>query len=83
MGGGDDDENNIQDTDGDGVIDSEDYVPRDPEIQREEQVENESSQTEYGLQTETEPDEPDTATGLNLPLRARGLTTRPSHHLSR
>lgn len=33
-----DDESGIQDTDGDGVIDSEDYAPRDPEVQREEQV---------------------------------------------
>lgn len=30
--------NDVQDTDGDGVIDSEDYAPRDPDIQRKEQV---------------------------------------------
>lgn len=29
-----DDSSNIQDTDGDGVIDSEDYAPKDPEVQR-------------------------------------------------
>lgn len=36
-------ESEIQDTDGDGVIDSEDYAPRDPSVQRKEQVEDDSS----------------------------------------
>jgi hypothetical protein len=36
----------IKDTDGDGVIDSEDYAPRDPDIQREEQVDEDSTSDE-------------------------------------
>jgi hypothetical protein len=44
----------IKDTDGDGVIDSEDYAPRDPEIQREEQVKGGSTPTEGQPSTETE-----------------------------
>lgn len=35
----------VEDSDGDGVIDSEDYAPRDPEIQRKEQVEAERTET--------------------------------------
>lgn len=45
--GGDD----IQDSDGDGVIDSEDYAPRDPDVQRAEQV-----QASDGTATETTTD---------------------------
>jgi hypothetical protein len=54
LAGGSDEENDIQDTDGDGVIDSEDYAPRDPEIQREEQVSNEDTETSP-TPTETSP----------------------------
>lgn len=44
----------IQDTDGDGVIDSEDYAPRDSSVQRAEQVEEASSpDTEGQTRTET------------------------------
>jgi hypothetical protein len=46
-------ENEIQDTDGDGVIDSEDYAPRDPDIQRAEQIKD----------TEVTPTETDRPTG--------------------
>jgi hypothetical protein len=42
--GGDNEEDDIRDTDNDGVIDSEDYAPRDPEIQREEQVKGDTPQ---------------------------------------
>lgn len=42
----DDDSSNTKDTDGDGVINSEDYAPRDPEIQREEQLSDDSTATE-------------------------------------
>lgn len=42
----------IQDTDGDGVIDSEDYAPRDPSVQRGEQVQK-ASPTEQQTPTET------------------------------
>lgn len=35
----------IQDTDGDGVIDSEDYAPRDPDVQREAQVKDTTTTT--------------------------------------
>lgn len=45
LASGSDEENDIQDTDGDGVIDSEDYAPQDPEIQREEQVSKEDTET--------------------------------------
>lgn len=41
-----DDDEEIKDTDGDGVIDSEDYAPRDPEVQRKEQVNGDSTSTE-------------------------------------
>lgn len=44
----------IKDSDGDGVIDSEDYAPRDPEIQRKEQLQRGSTPTEQGPPTETE-----------------------------
>mgnify|MGYP002760518526 FL=1 len=47
-------EEDIQDTDGDGVIDSEDYAPRDPEVQRAEQVKGQSTETQTQVQTETE-----------------------------
>lgn len=42
----------IEDSDGDGVIDSEDYAPRDPEVQERSDVQN--PQTETGTPTETE-----------------------------
>lgn len=43
FGGGSGGGNDVQDTDGDGVIDSEDYAPRDPDVQREEQVKGDTS----------------------------------------
>lgn len=47
-------ESDIQDTDGDGVIDSEDYAPRDPDVQREEQVKGDTpTETETETSTET------------------------------
>jgi|GEM_PF-2923868 len=52
-GGGDD---SIQDSDGDGVIDSEDYAPRDPDVQREAQVKGDD---ETPTPAETETPEPD------------------------
>ena len=51
-----------KDTDGDGVIDSEDYAPRDPEVQREEQVKSDATPTEGQPPTETEtPTDPPSA----------------------
>jgi hypothetical protein len=46
--------NDIKDTDGDGVIDSEDYAPRDPDVQDAEDVEEAGSdeQSEDGKQNE-------------------------------
>ncbi|WEL18485.1 hypothetical protein SVXHr_2335 [Halorhabdus sp. SVX81] len=38
----------IQDSDGDGVIDSEDYAPRDPDVQRESDVQSGDSPTTGG-----------------------------------
>lgn len=55
--GGDDEEDDIKDTDNDGVIDSEDYAPRDPDVQRKEQVEEVGSggtSTEEPTETPTE-----------------------------
>lgn len=40
------DGNDIQDTDGDGVIDSEDYAPRDPDVQSESDIESETDSTD-------------------------------------
>lgn len=49
----------IEDTDGDGVIDSEDYAPRDPEVQREEQLKQDrSTPTETSTDTPTERQSP-------------------------
>lgn len=50
------DENNIKDTDGDGVIDSEDYAPRDASVQDAEDVEEAGSdeQSEDGEKNEEE-----------------------------
>jgi hypothetical protein len=39
------DQNEIQDTDGDGVIDSEDYAPQDPEVQEKSDLQKPSTQT--------------------------------------
>lgn len=61
--GGSDDtdsDSNIKDSDGDGVIDSEDYAPRDPDVQRAEQVQEVDStptETETETPTETETEE--------------------------
>lgn len=50
----------IMDSDGDGVIDSEDYAPRDPDVQREEQVENGEPEatTDPAEPTDADSDEP-------------------------
>ncbi|MFB6122314.1 MAG: hypothetical protein ABEJ78_02505 [Haloferacaceae archaeon] len=49
----------IEDTDGDGVIDSEDYAPRDASVQRAEQVEEADSTVTNGPETTaTEPGTP-------------------------
>lgn len=52
-------ENDIQDSDGDGVIDSEDYAPRDASVQRAEQVEKreQASPTRTEAEPTTETDE--------------------------
>ncbi|SDZ91210.1 hypothetical protein SAMN04488065_1178 [Haloplanus vescus] len=42
---GNSDQNDIQDTDGDGVIDSEDYAPQDPEVQEKSDLQNSSTPT--------------------------------------
>ena len=52
----------IQDSDGDGVIDSEDYAPRDPSVQRAEQVREKDATTQGDDPTETEPPQ-DTPSG--------------------
>ncbi|MFC6954181.1 hypothetical protein [Halorubellus litoreus] len=44
----------IKDSDGDGVIDSEDYAPRDPDVQEESDVENDDATTADADPTETE-----------------------------
>lgn len=45
-------ERTSQDTDGDGVIDSEDYAPRDPDVQREAQVGGGPTATETTTETQ-------------------------------
>ena len=58
---------NIKDTDGDGVIDSEDYAPRDASVQRAEQVQEVDS-TGTGEQNPTEEQPPgETETVTNRP----------------
>lgn len=42
------DEQGVQDTDGDGVIDSEDYAPRDPEVQEKDDLRNEECECPDG-----------------------------------
>lgn len=45
----------VQDSDGDGVIDSEDYAPRDPDVQREEQVKGtDSARSEGGAESSSQ-----------------------------
>jgi PGF-CTERM protein len=46
-------DNGVQDTDGDGVIDSEDYAPRDPEVQEKSDLQNTSggSTPGFGIST--------------------------------
>lgn len=57
QGDDDNDGDDIQDTDGDGVIDSEDYAPRDASVQRAEQVEEKNSTpSETESATETPPE---------------------------
>lgn len=52
-------EDKIKDTDGDGVIDSEDYAPRDPDVQRAEQV----KQSDEDTDCETPDDSETTSSG--------------------
>lgn len=66
VGGGDDTATStIQDTDGDGVIDSEDYAPRDPSVQRKEQVKGTETATETQTETPTATETP-VATGTQV-----------------
>lgn len=57
-------EEGIKDTDGDGVIDSEDYAPRDASVQRAEQVEEAGSS---GTSTEEPTDQPTEQTATETP----------------
>lgn len=69
-------ENDIKDTDGDGVINSEDYAPRDASVQDAEDVEEaDSSESNGDDGKEDEPaEQDDTQTGntLSLEMRADG-----------
>jgi hypothetical protein len=65
----------MRDSDGDGVIDSEDYAPRDPDVQREEQVELVDS-TSTETTTETQTAEP-TETQTTEPTTEQTTTTTP------
>jgi PGF-CTERM protein len=46
---GDDTGDGIQDSDGDGMIDSKDYAPRDPDVQEESDVRDASSEQVPGF----------------------------------
>lgn len=72
--GGDDEENDIKDTDGDGVIDSEDYAPRDPDVQRREQVVDNSTPRETEQPTESV----DNSLVLRAPLDGNTVMNRAS-----
>ena len=50
--GGDDEENDTKDTDGDGVIDSEDYAPQDPDVQEKSDIASGESTSETITPTE-------------------------------
>lgn len=67
-------EDDIKDTDGDGVIDSEDYAPRDPDVQREEQVDkgstSEEAESEPTTSGEAEPSEPTDTESTNNQIEA-------------
>lgn len=77
-----DSENTIQDTDGDGVIDSEDYAPRDPDIQREEQLDQDTlTETPTETQTET-PTETPTATEAPSETQSSGTFTVEQGNIS-
>jgi hypothetical protein len=56
----------LEDTDGDGVVDSEDYAPRDPEVQRKSDVQSTGSESGDDA-TETSPEATDTPTPTSQP----------------
>jgi hypothetical protein len=73
----------IQDTDGDGVIDSEDYAPRDPDVQRKEQIQANSTPTETKQPADTETDtKPQTDDGSSVLFQEKfedgNLTENPA-----
>ncbi|WP_211611326.1 hypothetical protein [Halorientalis persicus] len=51
-------EDDIQDSDGDGVIDSEDYAPSDPEVQKKSDVQSGGGSSSQEVNTPTEADTP-------------------------
>lgn len=80
---GSDSSDDIQDTDGDGVIDSEDYAPRDPSVQRAEQVKEDGSpEAEGQARTETATEQQpssDTPTTASSSVRYRDDFTYDSY----
>ena len=70
--------NDIKDTDGDGVIDSEDYAPRDPDVQDAEDVadeQNEAEDSEPADDTEPAEDDSDSADFAPFTVTLRGRST--------
>ncbi len=65
------DDNDVQDSDGDGVVDSEDYAPRDPAVQRESDVQSgggTAGSTENGGSAGSSTDsQPQTTTEVTYP----------------
>jgi hypothetical protein len=57
----------IQDTDGDGVIDSKDYAPRDPDVQRKSDIERSAGATEASSTATTSPTPTATETRTSTP----------------
>lgn len=82
--GGEDETEDIQDSDGDGVIDSEDYAPEDPEVQEKSDLTSESTtQSATATPTPTEISTPTptptaTATATPTPTPTATATATPT-----
>jgi hypothetical protein len=80
--GGEDQTEDIQDSDGDGVIDSEDYAPEDPEVQEKSDLTSESTtQSATATPTPTEistPTPTPTATATATPTPTATATATPT-----
>lgn len=69
--------NNIEDTDGDGVIDSEDYAPRDPDVQERSDISSSSNWS-----TQTPASNTQTTPSPTVEFGAMSGLERPNHQIS-